>query len=211
MRVDLSAGEEAFFKALGPKVRADVRRPEKEGMSSLVGGAELLPEFHAAYADVMRDLGSPCHALALFEEAMRAMPERTFVVVVRYQGVAVGGGFLAGHNDTLEIPCAGSMHRLARLRGNMLLYGAVLREAMRRGYKTFSFGRSSEDSGTFTFKKNWGAVATQLPYHYLLPPGTTLPAAGGDDPLLQRVSETWKRLPVALTARVGPRLVRLLP
>jgi FemAB-related protein (PEP-CTERM system-associated) len=200
MRVDLSAGEEAFFKALGPKVRADVRRPEKEGMTSHVGGAEL-----------MRDLGSPCHALALFEEAMRAMPERTFVVVVRYQGLAVGGGFLAGHGPTLEIPCAGSMHRLARLRGNMLLYGAVLREAMRRGYKTFSFGRSSEDSGTFTFKKNWGAVATPLPYHYLLPPGATLPAAGGDDPLLQRVSETWKRLPVALTARVGPRLVRLLP
>jgi hypothetical protein len=113
--------------------------------------------------------------------------------------------------DTLEIPCAGTRHAFARLRGNMLLYWTVIREAMRRGYKTFSFGRSSEDSGTFTFKKNWGARPVPLPYHYLLPAGRSLPEASGDSALHTRVSEAWKHLPVGVTARVGPRLVRWLP
>jgi serine/alanine adding enzyme len=211
MHLDVSVGEEALLKAVGAKTRADIRRPEKEGMTAHVGGAELLGEFHAVYADVMRDLGSPSHALGLFEAAMAAMPERTFVVVVRYEGGAVGGGFLAGMGDTLEIPCAGTRHAFARLRGNMLLYWTVIREAMRRGYKTFSFGRSSEDSGTFTFKKNWGARPVPLPYHYLLPAGRSLPEASGDSALLTRVSEAWKHLPVGVTARVGPRLVRWLP
>lgn len=210
MHLDISAGEDALLKALGPKARADIRRPEKEGMTAHVGGRELVPEFHAVYADVMRDLGSPCHSAEVFDEAARVMPERTFVVVVRYQGVAVGGGFLAGMGSTLEIPCAGSSHRLARLRGNMLLYWAVIREAMRRGYATFSFGRSSEDSGTYAFKKNWGARPVPLPYHYLLAPGEALPEAGTANPLLLRVSEAWKRLPVPLTTAVGPRLVRYL-
>jgi FemAB-related protein (PEP-CTERM system-associated) len=211
MRLDVSVGEEALLKAVGAKTRADVRRPEKEGMTAHVGGAELVGEFHAVYADVMRDLGSPSHARALFEGAARAMPDRTFVVVVRYEGGAVGGGFLAGMGDTLEIPCAGTRHGFARLRGNMLLYWTVIREAMRRGYRSFSFGRSSEDSGTYTFKKNWGARPTPLPYHYLLPPDRTLPASAGESPVLARVSDAWKRLPVGLTERVGPRLVRWLP
>ncbi len=211
MRLDVAPGEEALLKAVGAKTRADIRRPEKEGMTAHVGGPELISEFHAVYADVMRDLGSPSHDRALFEGAARAMPDRTFVVVVRYAGGPVGGGFLVGMGDTLEIPCAGARHDFARLRGNMLLYWTVIREAIRRGYRTFSFGRSSEDSGTFAFKKNWGARPVPLPYHYLMPQGRSLPASAGESRVLTRVSDAWKRLPVGLTARVGPRLVRWLP
>ena len=211
MHLDVSVGEEALLKAVGAKTRADIRRPEKEGMTAHVGGRELLGEFHAVYADVMRDLGSPSHARALFEAAMEAMPERTFVVVVRYEGGAVGGGFLAGMGETLEIPCAGTRHGFARLRGNMLLYWTVIREAIRRGYTTFSFGRSSEDSGTFTFKKNWGATASPLPYHYLLAPGETVPTMRPDNPRYARVIAAWQLLPVPVATALGPRIVRYLP
>jgi FemAB-related protein (PEP-CTERM system-associated) len=211
MHLDVSEGEDALLKALGAKTRADIRRPEKEGMTAHVGGAELLGDFHAVYAEVMRDLGSPSHPRRLFERALAAMPDRSFVVVVRYEGGAVGGGFLVGMGDTLEIPCAGTRHAFSRLRGNMLLYWTVIREAIRRGYRCFSFGRSTEGSGTYTFKKNWGARPVPLPYHYLLPPGRSLPARAGESQVLTRVSHTWQRLPTAFTTRVGPRLVRWLP
>lgn len=211
MHLDLTPGEEGLLKAVGAKARADIRRPEKEGITAHVGGAELIPEFHAAYAHVLRDLGSPCHARAVFEEMIRVMPERSFVAVVRYQGVAIGGGILVGMGEVLEIPCAGTLHAFARLRGNMLFYWTVIREAIRRGYSTFSFGRSSEDSGTYTFKKNWGAVPVPLPYHYLLPAGERLPEGDSHNPMLVRVSEAWQRMPVALTRALGPRLVRYLP
>lgn len=210
MHLALPPREEDLLKAVGPKTRADIRRPEKEGMSAELGGVELVPEFHKVYAAVMRDLGSPCHDQSLFEATARAMPERSFVALVRYQGEPVGAGFLIGMNDTLEIPCAGSLHHLTRLRGNMLLYWTVIREAIRRGYRTFSFGRSSADSGTFNFKKNWGAVPVPLPYHYLLAPGATLPSMSASNPRYHRVIETWQKLPLGLTNALGPRLVRYI-
>lgn len=210
MRLALPSTEEELFKRVGPKMRADIRRPEKEGMSASLGGLELLPEFHQVYAAVMRDLGSPCHSLALFRECLARLPERSFVCVVRYEGRPVGAGCLVGMGDTLEIPCAGTLHTMNRLRPNMLLYWTVLREAIRRGYKTFSFGRSSADSGTFTFKKNWGAEPHPLTYHYLLGEGASVPDLRPDNPKYRRVIEAWQRMPLALTNRLGPRLLRHL-
>ncbi|MEZ4391193.1 MAG: FemAB family PEP-CTERM system-associated protein [Polyangiales bacterium] len=210
MRLELPSTEEELFKRVGPKLRADIRRPEKEGMSATLGGLELLPEFHRAYASVMRDLGSPCHDEALFAECFTRMPERSFFCVVRYEGRPVGGGFLAGMGDTLEIPCAGTLHAMNRLRPNMLLYWTVIREAIRLGYKRFSFGRSSVDTGTYAFKKNWGAEPHPLAYHYLLAEGAAVPDVRPDNPKYQRVIQTWQRLPLALTNRLGPHLVRHL-
>ncbi|MBL8605067.1 MAG: FemAB family PEP-CTERM system-associated protein [Myxococcales bacterium] len=211
LRLALPESEEALLKQLGAKNRADIRRPEKEGMTAVVGGRALVPEFHAAYTAVMRDLGSPCHSARVFAEAAEVMHDRAFVVVVRYEGHPVGGGFVVGMGDTAEIPCAGSLHALSRLRGNMLLYWTVIRECIRRGYKTFSFGRSSADSGTFAFKKNWGAEPTPLAYHYLLGRGETLPTLRGDNPKVAKVVSAWQHLPLAVANQVGPRVVRWLP
>lgn len=210
MRLALPPTEDELFKAIGPRARADIRRPEKEGMTAVVGGAELIAEFHAVYAAVMRDLGSPCHSAQLFSACFARMAERSFVCVVRYEGRPVGGGFLVGHGETLEIPCAGTLHAMNRLRPNMLLYWTVIREAIRRGYRTFSFGRSSADSGTFTFKKNWGAEAHPLTYHYLLGAGATVPDLRPDNPRYAQVIAAWQRLPRAVTDRLGPRLIRRL-
>jgi len=211
MQLALPDDPEALLKALGPKHRADIRRPEKEGLTAHLGGEELIPEYHAAYSSVMRDLGSPGHSARLFREALRRMPDRCWVAVVRYQGRPVGGGFLAGMGDTLEIPCAGSLHEFTRLRGNMLLYWTILSEAIRRGYKTFSFGRSSLDSGTYAFKKNWGAAPVPLAYHYLLAAGQALPELKPDNPKFARVIAAWQRLPVPVARVVGPQVVRWIP
>lgn len=210
MRLGLPDTEEALFKQIGPKARADIRRPEKEGMRASIGGAELLPEFHRVYASVMRDLGSPCHARSLFAACHAALPARSFVCVVRYEGHAVAAGFLSEMNGVMEIPCAGTLHSFNRLRPNMLLYWTVIREAIRRGCRSFSFGRSSVDSGTFTFKKHWGAEAHPLRYDYLLAEGATLPDLRADNPRYRRVIQTWQALPLALTNRLGPAVVRHL-
>lgn len=93
----------------------------------------------------------------------------------------------------------------------MLLYGTALSEAIARGYSAFSFGRSSADSGTFTFKKNWGATASPLPYHYLLAPGEAVPTMRPDNPRYAKVIAAWQHLPVPVATALGPRIVRYLP
>jgi FemAB-related protein (PEP-CTERM system-associated) len=211
MHLALPPTIEALDKQLGSKIRSDVRRPQKEGMTTEVGGRALVCAFHEVYAAVMRDLGSPCHSLALFEEILACFHDRAFVVRVLYQGRTVGAAFLVGQGDVLEVPCAGTLHALNKLRPNMLLYWAVLCEAIRRGYKTFSFGRSTVNAGTYTFKKNWGAVPIALPYHYVLANGTAIPQAHGERAILQKASALWSRLPLPLTTVLGPYVVRHLP
>jgi FemAB-related protein (PEP-CTERM system-associated) len=210
MVMDLPDAVDALEKRVGSKVRADVRRPQKEGMTTEIGGRELVRDFHATYAAVMRDLGSPCHSAELFDEAARRFEERMFVARVLYQGRTVGAAFLIGQGDTLEVPCAGTLHALNKLRPNMLLYWAIFGAAIERGYKRFSFGRSTVDAGTYTFKKNWGASPIPLRYEYILRDGVELPHAHGENPLLARVSQAWMQLPLPVTTIIGPRLVRHL-
>ena len=210
MVMDLPGTVAELEKRVGSKVRADVRRPQKEGMTAEIGGRELVGSFHDAYASVMRDLGSPCHSAALFEESARRFDDRSFVVRVLYQGRTVGAAFLVGHGDTLEVPCAGTLHALNKLRPNMLLYWTIFGAAIERGYKRFSFGRSTVDAGTYNFKKNWGAAPIPLRYDYILPAGVELPKSHGEDPLLAKVSAAWMKLPVPVTSTVGPLLVRHL-
>jgi hypothetical protein len=48
------------------------------------------------------------------------------------------------------------------------MYWHMLEQACLAGAKVFRFGRSTPDSGTYHFKKQWGAEPVKL-YWYLLP------------------------------------------
>ncbi|MFA5904036.1 MAG: hypothetical protein WC836_08850, partial [Desulfobacula sp.] len=49
----------ASFKA---KLRSQVKKPFKDGLSVRSGGVEMLNEFYPLFAENMRDLGSPVHS-----------------------------------------------------------------------------------------------------------------------------------------------------
>ena len=68
MELALPDDADALFKALGTKLRAQVRRPLREGATVHRGGADLLDEFYAVFARNMRDLGTPVYSRRLFAE-----------------------------------------------------------------------------------------------------------------------------------------------
>ena len=81
---------------------------------------------------------------------------------------------------------------------------------MGRGQDVFDFGRSTRDSGTFRFKKQWGAAPADSAWQYYLRSGR--PEEGrADNPRYQRLVRIWQRLPVALTRLIGPPIVRGVP
>jgi hypothetical protein len=93
----------------------------------------------------------------------------------------------------------------------MLLYWEVLKYAIGRNFRQFDFGRSSRDSGTFRFKQQWGARPSQLYWHYWLKEGATLPALNPDNPKYALAIKTWRLLPLYMTIRLGPLIVKNLP
>ncbi len=201
----------ALDAEVGSKLRAQVRRAEREGPHSRRGRDDaLLADFYRVFARNMRDLGTPVYARGFFREVLDAWPESELLVV--YLGRRpVGAAFLLGHAEVLEIPWASTLRESNPLGINMLMYWQVLSGAVERGYAWFDFGRSSQDAGTYRFKRQWGAEPVPHSWHYWLPRGQPLPALNPNNPKYRLMIRTWQRLPVALTRLLGPAIVRNLP
>lgn len=212
MELELPEDAEQLWKALRSKLRSQVRRPLKEkGVEVTTGGVELLQPFYAVFSRNMRDLGTPVYPQAMFRRILEALPQHARIVLVTHQQQPAAAGFLLQYRNRMEIPWASSLQEFNRLGVNMLMYWHALQAAIAAGCRIFDFGRSSIDSGTYRFKRQWGAQPRQLHWHYWLSAGQELPNLTPDNPKYQLAIRTWQRLPLPVANWLGPRLVRNLP
>jgi len=211
MVLQLPESSEQLDKQLGSKLRSQVRRAEREGMQVSFGGTELLSDFYAVFSRNMRDLGTPVYSRAFFADVLEGFADSSIIAVVRYQDRPVAAAFLLGFRDTLEVPWASSLRKMNRLGTNMFLYRALLDHAQQQGYAFFDFGRSTTDGPTYRFKKQWGAIAHPLYWHYWLPSEENMPSLNPDNPKYRLAIRVWKNLPVSLANRLGPPIVKNLP
>ncbi len=210
MQLVLPESTDALWKQIGYKLRAQIRRPQKAGATATVGGAELVDDFYRVYARNMRDLGMPGQPRHLFREMARSYPH-SHVIVVTVGGRPAAAGFLVGGYGRLDIPWASSLREFNPISVNMLLYWEALRLAVEQGCKTFEFGRSSVDSGTYRFKKQWGARPVPLYWHYWMKDRSEPPGLTPDNAKYRLAIAAWQRLPVAVANVLGPRIIRSLP
>jgi FemAB-related protein (PEP-CTERM system-associated) len=210
MILELPPDPKQLWSGFKAKVRNQVRKAEKEGLSMTSGGRELLNGFFEIYVGNMRDLGSPSHSKKFFERICDNFPEAVRIFSVQLGEKAVASGFTIASKDMLTIPWASSLRGFNSKCPNMLLYWDVLKYACDSGFSRFNFGRSTLGEGSYRFKKQWGAEKEQLYWHYWLPNGGNIPELNTDNSKYQLPVKIWKRLPVALTERIGPRLIQHL-
>ncbi len=199
---DNSADLLQSFKA---KLRSQIKKPIKAGLRSVIGTAELLDDFYEVFATNMRDLGSPVHAKTFLRAILREFHPSAQIVMV-YQGQKpLAAAITIGFRDVVENPWASALRRYSRLSPNMLLYWAMLQDACDHGYAYFDFGRSTPDGGTYRFKAQWGALPVPLHWQYLRFDGRKDTDASPSQLFAKAVS-CWRRLPVAVTKVIGPRI-----
>jgi FemAB-related protein (PEP-CTERM system-associated) len=210
MRLPLPASGEALWKGFDSKVRNQVRKGEKGDFAVEWGGAELLGGFHDVMAENMRDLGSPVYGKDFFAAMLAAFPGDAELCLVRDgQRPAAAALLLHGWGVT-EVPSASSLKAYNPSNVNMLMYHHLLRRAVERGQRVFDFGRSTMEGSTFKFKKQWGAAPHPATWQYRVL-GGEVGEMRPDNPRYQRAIRLWQRLPVWLTRRVGPLIVRGIP
>ncbi len=202
---------EKMWAALPHKVRTDIRKGIKSGLTADLGGAELLDAFYGVFARNMRDLGTPVYGRHFFSEILRTFPDDTHICVVSHHGQPVAASFLTGYRGTLEAPWSSSLYSHIAMKPNMFLYWKILCFAGERGYQLFDFGRSTIGSGTHRFKKQWGSQDVPLYWVYWVPEGADLPELNIDNPRYRLAIWLWQRLPVSVTKVVGPAIVKCLP
>src|SRR5690606_22713879 len=111
-----------------------------------------------------------------------------------------------------EIPWAACLAEAKPLGMNMKLYWEVLRLSVSRGCTSFDFGRSTVDSGTYRFKKQWGAEPVQLHWHRWARNARPEAGDGGAGGRAMRIATSlWRRLPLPLANTLGPLVAPSLP
>jgi len=211
MLLELPEKPEILWSSIGSKLRAQIKRPQREGVETTVGGVELVDDFYAVFSRNMRDLGTPVYSRKFFHTIASELSEESNLVVVKHKGTPVAAGFIVGYRDTAEIPWASSLRKYNSIGVNMQLYWDVLKLSIDKGYKTFDFGRSSEGSGTYRFKKQWGAKPRQLHWHYWLKDNGDIPILNPTNPKYKIAIEMWKKMPVSIANWLGPKIVKNLP
>jgi len=202
---------DAMFSTFKAKLRSQIRRPIREGVSVQFGGVELLDDFYDVFCVNMRDLGTPPYSKKLFRNILTAFPENTYIAIAKKENEAVGCAFLIGHKDTLEIPWASTLRKYNSIGVNMLMYSEIIRSAIEKKYKFFDFGRCSRGAGTHKFKKQWGSEERQLFWHYSLLKTDELPEVNTNNAKYRLFIETWKKLPLSVTRLIGGAIVKNLP
>ncbi|MCL6481445.1 MAG: FemAB family PEP-CTERM system-associated protein [Firmicutes bacterium] len=202
---------EQMFAALPHKVRTDIRKSTSYGLQAELGGRELLDAFYGVFGRNMRDLGTPVYSRRFFEHMLAVFPHDSFICVVRHKGTPIAGSFLTAFRDTVEAGWSASLYGYLHMKPNMFLYWSLLAEMGRRGYRWFDFGRSTIGSGTYRFKKQWGTTEQPLYWSYWTRAGQPLPELNPENPRYRLAIRLWQKLPLAVTNRIGPHIVRCLP
>ncbi len=206
----LPSDPDRLWRSLDPKVRNQIRKAERSGLSVEVGGIRLLDEFYRVFGINMRDLGSPVHAKQFFRALLETFGESAQVVLVKKDGGTLGGLISMIFKDTMYVPWASSLREYAPFCPNMLLYWDTLRRACTGGLSCFDFGRSTRGSGTYRFKRQWGAEDAQLFWYTIPLDGQRTRTLSTDDGKGLAVRWLWSRLPVGITRLLGPRIRRYL-
>lgn len=210
MILDLTPGSDAIWKSLPAKVRNQVRKAEKSGLMVCVGGVELIDDFYDVFVVNMRDLGSPVHSKRFFLEMGQSLGSLMRVTLVRDGQRTVGGLISLFFKRTMLVPWASSLREYFSKCPNNLLYWDAILDGCKRGCVEFDFGRSTVGSGTYDFKKQWGAQPRQLFWQHLRVGGAVGTTLSRDDAKSRFAVEVWRRLPVGATGVLGPMIRRYL-
>lgn len=207
--LDLPDTPAKLFQGFPSKLRSQIRRPEKEGVTVAFGVDQVNP-FYSVFSRHMRDLGTPTQSLALFREIAEQFAEDCWFGCAYLDGqpIASGCGFRFG--DEFEMTWASSLREYNRESPNMLLYYAFMERAIGAGIHRFNFGRCTPGSGTHRFKTQWGGREQPL-WWYGLAATSDVTTPSPNDGAFRWGPRIWRRLPASVATAVGPSIVRYIP
>lgn len=211
MLLSLESSADAQFKKFKSKLRSQVRKAEKNGISFFEGTTEEHRlEFYRVMQVNMHQLGSPVHSRKWFDSVLQEYGAQARLGLVEFDGVVVGGAIILLCGSSVTVPWASTLPAYNHLSPNMLLYWGLLSIAADAEYSCFDFGRSTVGEGTFRFKKQWGAVAVPLEWQEFNQLGLQNIQSAEASSLRDKIAELWRRMPAFVVNLVGPTIRRYI-
>ena len=210
MRRSLPSTCDELWTSLKPKVRNQIRKGEKQSFTIHWGREERLEEFYVVFSENMRDLGTPVFSRQLFKQILKQFSVEAEFCTVCHERRPIAGALLMHAPGVTQVPSASSLRSFNSTNVNMLMYWHLLCRAIERGQTQFDFGRSTINSNTMHFKKQWGAKPELALWQYYVRRGSAT-AMRQDNHKYQCLIQAWKRLPLWLSRTMGPWIIRGIP
>ena len=186
-------------------MRTKIRKPGKMGATVVRGRRNLIDDFYHIFSVNMKDLGSPVHAKKFFINLANEFGDKFHLFVVYFQGRALAAGICLNYKNIMYNPWASSLKTFGKMRPNWLLYWEMIKHAADTpNCVVFDFGRSSRDTGTYDFKRQWGAQETLLWWKGLASGKKKDINTDAVKNKFEVLGECWKHLPLKVTTLCGP-------
>lgn len=207
-RKELDPEPENNLKAVPRKQRAMVRKGIKAGLVSVID--KNVERFYGAYAESVRNLGTPVFAIKYFSVLKEVFTDSCEVLIVELDGRVISGVMSFYFRDEVLPYYGGGTSEARDLKGNDFMYWEVMRRATEKGIRIFDYGRSKEGTGSYRFKKHWGFEPQPLFYEFDLVNLQSLPDVNPLNPKYRLFINLWKRLPLPVSKFIGPYISRNL-
>ena len=208
-RKQIETEDDANLLAIPRKQRAMVRKGIKNNLTGEIDANA--DRFFRLYADNVHRHGTPALPKGYFEALLRVFgPACEILTVAAPDGRALSSVLSFYFRDEVMPYYAGDDEAARDLAANDFKYWELMRRACARGLKVFDYGRSKTGTGTFAFKKHWGFEPQPLHYEYRLYRRESVPQNNPSNKKYRLFIEAWRRMPLALATRLGPRIVRNL-
>lgn len=200
--------DEKNLLAIPRKQRAMVRKGIKKELQS--EETDDLNRFYAMYSESVRNLGTPVFAKRYFVQLQKTFGQRCRMLMITHEGNDIAAVMSFYFKDVVLPYYGGSVSAARSLQGNDFMYWELMRRSAAEGIRTFDYGRSKIDSGSYSFKKNWGFVPENLHYEYALIKADKIPEVNPTNKKYAFVIDKWKKMPLPLANAIGPIISRTL-
>jgi predicted N-acyltransferase len=191
-------------------VRQNVRRSHKYDLEF------RLSSDHGPCYDLLRRTlrahGTPFHGRRFFRLLQLHLGERIRFSEVRHDDRVVAAGVVVRFKKTIITPYIGSLHASRAMRTNYCQYWGLVEHCIEEGITRFEMGRSPRETTHSRFKLKWGCREVPIYYNYrMVSPAKPYRSVSRPTATQRMATEVWKRLPLAATTAIGPRLFRYIP
>lgn len=181
--------------------RRKIKKAYKNTLEVIISNKkESMLLFYEVYSRNMLRLGSPPLSKHFF---INLLKEYKFgelkIFLVKLNGKVIGGAVVLSYHNFIEDCWLSTLNKYNHLYTSILLYWEMIKYAIEKDKKYFSFGRSTKDSSLLHFKKQWKPIEKQLYFSYSEPQKVSLKK-------MTFLTRIWKLLPLKVANFVGPKI-----
>jgi peptidoglycan pentaglycine glycine transferase (the first glycine) len=166
--LDLSLSEEDLLRQMKPKGRYNIKVAEKNSVT--VRENQGIDAFYELLKKTIGRDGFSAHPKAYYEKMLQALQPHVQLLMAGKDGKAIAGGIFVYLDSVGTYYYGASDHEYRNLMAPYLLQWEAIKEAKRRGCKTYDFlGIAPEGAqnhpwaGVTEFKKKFGGTVIQYP------------------------------------------------